>query len=469
MKYDHEILKEKNAPEDLAYVIYTSGSTGMPKGVMITHHSAANTIMDINQRFQITEKDTAFGISNLHFDLSVYDIFGILGAGGKLVLPDPKKIKDPAHWIELLNSEEITFWNSVPAYVEMKVEYEEYRKLVRKQSLRLILMSGDWIPVSLSNRIRRIFPEVKIEALGGATEASIWSNCFEIPETIPENWKSIPYGKPLANQRYYVLDQNMENCPDWVPGMLYIAGDGVALGYLNDEEKTREKFVFWEKTGERLYCTGDMGRYWCDGNIEFLGRVDKQVKIAGYRIEMGEIEAALNNFIGINDSKVVCVDNKYLVAFYLAENEIGETKLKDYIHNLIPSYMIPNKFKRVCSWPFNTNGKIDINSLQKQALQLIDNADREYKVELKTKEEKIVGEIWRDVLKYKNVGANDDFFKYGGNSIKAIQMVNRINEEFGVKLAINGLFENTTIKKLAQIISTAIEEIPANNKEEGFL
>ena len=131
------------------------------------------------------------------------------------------------------------------------------------------------------------------EALGGATEASIWSNCYEIPDVIPENWKSIPYGKPLANQKYYILDQNMENCPNWVPGNLYIAGEGIALGYLNDEEKTKEKFIIWEKTGEKLYSTGDMGRYWSDGNIEFLGRVDNQIKINGYRVEIGEIENAL--------------------------------------------------------------------------------------------------------------------------------------------------------------------------------
>lgn len=170
---------------------------------------------------------------------------------------------------------------------------EEYRKLGINQKLRLILMSGDWIPVALPDRVRGILRTVKMEALGGATEASIWSNCYEIPDVIPENWKSIPYGKPLANQKYYILDQNMENCPNWVPGNLYIAGEGIALGYLNDEEKTKEKFIIWEKTGEKLYSTGDMGRYWSDGNIEFLGRVDNQIKINGYRVEIGEIENAL--------------------------------------------------------------------------------------------------------------------------------------------------------------------------------
>lgn len=189
----------------------------------------------------------------------------------------------------------------MPAFVEMLAEYEEYQRQVTSQSLRLVMMSGDWVPVSLPGRIRNLFQNVEIVALGGATEGSIWSNHFEIPEIVPEDWKSIPYGKPLANQKYYVLDQNMEDCPDWVPGTLYIAGDGVAQGYLNDNEKTEEKFVVLDRTGERLYCTGDMGRYWNEGNIEFLGRLDNQVKINGYRVELGEIEAALRRIQGITE------------------------------------------------------------------------------------------------------------------------------------------------------------------------
>lgn len=315
LKNETEIKMQENKPEDLAYVIYTSGTTGMPKGVMISHHNAVNTILDINDRYQITEQDTAFGISNLHFDLSVYDVFGILGAGGKLVLPDPEYGKDPAHWIHWLNHENITLWNSVPAFVEMLAEYEEYQRQVTSQSLRLVMMSGDWVPVSLPGRIRNLFQNVEIVALGGATEGSIWSNHFEIPEVVPEDWKSIPYGKPLANQKYYVLDQNMEDCPDWVPGTLYIAGDGIAQGYLNDKEKTKEKFVVLDRTGERLYCTGDMGRYWNDGNIEFLGRLDNQVKIGGHRIELGELENALNSIPQIKESIVEVINKKYLIAF----------------------------------------------------------------------------------------------------------------------------------------------------------
>ena len=346
LKTDSEYKAQENKAGDLAYVIYTSGTTGMPKGVMITHHNAVNTILDINVRYQITEQDTAFGISNLHFDLSVYDVFGILGAGGKLVLSDPEYGKDPAHWIHWLNHENITVWNSVPAFVEMLAEYEEYQRQVTSQSLRLVMMSGDWVPVSLPGRIRNLFQNVEIVALGGATEGSIWSNHFEIPEVVPEDWKSIPYGKPLANQKYYVLDQNMEDCPDWVPGTLYIAGDGIAQGYLNDKEKTKEKFVVLDRTGERLYCTGDMGRYWNDGNIEFLGRLDNQVKINGYRVELGEIETFMNWIHGVKISQVVNIKDNKLVGFYVSNYEINETYFQNYLRDYLPQIYDSTKLHR---------------------------------------------------------------------------------------------------------------------------
>ena len=369
LKNETEIKMQENKPEDLAYVIYTSGTTGMPKGVMISHHNAVNTILDINDRYQITEQDTAFGISNLHFDLSVYDVFGILGAGGKLVLPDPEYGKNPAHWIQWLNQENITVWNSVPAFVEMLTEYEEYQRQVTSQSLRLIMMSGDWVPVSLPERIRNLFRNAEIIALGGATEGSIWSNHFEIPEVVPEDWKSIPYGKPLANQKYYVLDQHMEDCPDWVPGTLYIVGDGVAQGYLNDKEKTEDKFVVLDRTGERLYCTGDMGRYWSDGNIEFLGRLDNQVKINGHRIEIAEIENAIRGMQNIEDCCVVynqSIGKGVLIAFIKNKiSSISYTK-EEYRKQLaffLPPAMIPSEFVNVERFPLSTNGKIDRKGL----------------------------------------------------------------------------------------------------------
>ena len=459
LKTDSEYKAQENKAGDLAYVIYTSGTTGMPKGVMITHHNAVNTILDINARYQITEQDTAFGISNLHFDLSVYDVFGVLGAGGKLVLPDPEYGKDPAHWIHWLNHENITVWNSVPAFVEMLAEYEEYQRQVTSQSLRLIMMSGDWVPVSLPERIRNLFRNAEIIALGGATEGSIWSNHFEIPEVVPEDWKSIPYGKPLANQKYYVLDQHMEDCPDWVPGTLYIVGDGVAQGYLNDKEKTEDKFVVLDRTGERLYCTGDMGRYWSDGNIEFLGRLDNQVKINGYRVELGEIETALRKIQGITEAFVlVRMENKIedLCAVLVEEEEYRDRQdrfYKEMLQKELPLYMIPKGYIKMKTIPLNSNGKKDIHKIlnvveqNKKPIPKKSNNEKEL-----TQLQKRLLAIWRKILKSENIDINDNFFEIGGNSIQAIQITNQMTEEIEHFIDIGKLFEHPTISEIERYI-----------------
>ena len=426
---------------------------------MITHHNAVNTILDINARYQITEQDTAFGISNLHFDLSVYDVFGVLGAGGKLVLPDPEYGKDPAHWIHWLNHENITVWNSVPAFVEMLAEYEEYQRQVTSQSLRLIMMSGDWVPVSLPERIRNLFRNAEIIALGGATEGSIWSNHFEIPEVVPEDWKSIPYGKPLANQKYYVLDQHMEDCPDWVPGTLYIVGDGVAQGYLNDKEKTEDKFVVLDRTGERLYCTGDMGRYWSDGNIEFLGRLDNQVKINGYRVELGEIETALRKIQGITEAFVlVRMENKIedLCAVLVEEEEYRDRQdrfYKEMLQKELPLYMIPKGYIKMKTIPLNSNGKKDIHKIlnvveqNKKPIPKKSNNEKEL-----TQLQKRLLAIWRKILKSENIDINDNFFEIGGNSIQAIQITNQMTEEIEHFIDIGKLFEHPTISEIERYI-----------------
>nr|VFK17277.1 MAG: non-ribosomal peptide synthase domain TIGR01720/amino acid adenylation domain-containing protein [Candidatus Kentron sp. LFY] len=297
------------SPEDLAYVIYTSGSTGTPKGVMIDHRGAVNTILDINRRFAVTEADRVLCLSALNFDLSVYDIFGVLAAGGVLVMPKEDGLRDPAHWRDLMMAHRVTLWDTVPALKQMLVDYLQTRSEPVPEGLRLVMMSGDWIPLDLPERIRALWPSVDIIGLGGATEASIWSNFYSI-ETIDPDWKSIPYGKPLTNQTFQVLDSRLEPCPVWVPGDLYIGGMGLAKGYWNDPEKTEERFITHPRTGERLYKTGDLGRYLPDGNLEFLGRIDNQVKIRGHRIELGEVEAILSEHPGVKEVAVTAVGSE---------------------------------------------------------------------------------------------------------------------------------------------------------------
>jgi amino acid adenylation domain-containing protein len=292
------------APDDLAYVIYTSGSTGQPKGVVIDHRGAVNTILDINQRFGVGSGDRVLAISSLSFDLSVYDIFGMVAAGGVIVLPRPGDLREPARLSEILQRERITVWNSVPALMEMMVSYLEGCGGTLPPSLRLVLLSGDWIPVTLPDRIRALAPNARVISLGGATEASIWSIHYPIGPVDP-SWQSIPYGRPLANQSFQVLNGLLEPCPVWVPGQLHIGGIGVAKGYWRDEERTGASFIVHPSSGERLYRTGDLGRYLPDGAIEFLGREDFQVKIRGYRIELGEIEATLRRHPAVHEAVVM--------------------------------------------------------------------------------------------------------------------------------------------------------------------
>ncbi len=314
---------------DLAYVLFTSGSTGVPKGVMISHQSAVNTVLDINEKFSITESDKAIGINALNFDLSVYDVFGLLAVGGGLVIPDYKRALDPKHWLDLVDTHQITFWNTVPAIVQLYVEELESREKSIKNSgiqLRYIFMSGDWIPVTLPPRINRVLPQTLAVSLGGPTETTVWSIFSPIHE-LPKDSKSVPYGKPLANRAHYILHSDLTPCPDWVTGMIYTGGRiGVAEGYWKDRERTNQVFINHPDTGERIYCTGDTGRFLPNGNIEFVGRIDNQVKIQGHRIELGEIEFTLRKIPEIQEAIVIPVaeykndnENKIpnkLIAFY---------------------------------------------------------------------------------------------------------------------------------------------------------
>ncbi len=320
-------------PESLAYVLYTSGSTGTPKGVMIEHRSVVNRMLDVNERYGIKNTDRAIALTALQHDLSVYDIFGMLIAGGSIVIPDNDKRLDPAHWSELILKEKVTFWNSVPAFLEMYIDYLENKKdkNLIPESFRMVVLSGDWIPVSLPGRLRSLKPDVQIIGSGGPTETTIWDIYNFIGEVDP-SWKSIPYGKPLANASYYVMKDNQEECPDYVTGELCIGGAGLARGFWKDEEKTKEKFVSHPVTGERLYRSGDIGYYRSDGFIQIAGRKDFQVKIRGLRVELGEIESIIEKHPDVKDTVVIAAGdsqtNKRLIGYIVPGIEFRETPIQ---------------------------------------------------------------------------------------------------------------------------------------------
>ncbi|NEB13985.1 amino acid adenylation domain-containing protein [Streptomyces coelicoflavus] len=313
-------------PDDLAYVIFTSGSTGQPKGVVIDHRGAANTVQDINERFGVGPADRILALSSLSFDLSVYDVFGALAAGAAVVMPAPGRSHDPEHWSDLVQKYDVSVWNSVPAL--LRVWLESPVPVPASAPLRLVMLSGDWIPVTLPDALRAVFPAARVISLGGATEASIWSIHYPVG-TVPAEWSRIPYGKPLANQTMHVLDDRLDPCPVWAIGEIWIGGVGVAKGYWADEDRTRASFVVHPVTGERLYRTGDVGRYLPGGDIEFLGREDTQVKVNGYRIELDEIAAVLRRRPSVHEALVTVATNPVtdrgqIVAYVVPEQPSGE-------------------------------------------------------------------------------------------------------------------------------------------------
>lgn len=295
-----------------AYIIFTSGTTGDPKGVIISHKAAMNTILDMRERYNLNEEDIFLGLSNLSFDLSVFDIFGCYLVGGTLVLPDTSKTKDSKYLSDLILLKRITILNGVPAQIQLIINYMDSVVGARKNPfIRLVIMSGDWIPVNLPEKLYSLFNNVKVVSCGGATEAAIWSIAYDIKKEEVFH-KSIPYGKPLANQRFYILDDKLQDCPNYVTGNIFIAGSGLAIGYLNDEVRTKEKFIILPDGDERLYKTGDIGYYKEDGNIIFQGREsgDEQVKIHGHRIELAEIRSALQEHPLINSTAVLATGEK---------------------------------------------------------------------------------------------------------------------------------------------------------------
>ncbi|KQX50767.1 MULTISPECIES: non-ribosomal peptide synthetase [unclassified Streptomyces] len=286
-------------PADLVYTMFTSGSTGEPKGVSVNHRALVNCLVETVAAFRITAGDRCLAVSALHHDLSVFDLFGVLGAGGTMVVPAAADRRDPAHWARLIAAHGVTVWNSVPAMMEMLLEAVggdpatgSGDAVAPLESLRLAFLGGDWIPLAVPRRLADAAPGVEVVSAGGPTETTLWSIWHRIAEVDP-SWRSVPYGTPLANVGYHLLDERLDECPEWVTGEMYVSGVCLADGYWREPERTDAVFITHPRSGERMYRTGDLGRWRPDGTVEFMGRADFQVKIRGQRIELGEIEAAL--------------------------------------------------------------------------------------------------------------------------------------------------------------------------------
>ncbi|MFF0076881.1 amino acid adenylation domain-containing protein [Streptomyces sp. NPDC005494] len=457
-----------------AYVIYTSGSTGTPKGVVISHRAAVNTLLDLTERFALTSSDKVLAVSSLAFDLSVFDQFAVLGCGGTVVCPPQSAVPDPQAWGESVRRHGVTVWNSVPALLALTLEYlgEQARELLAP--LRLIMLSGDWVPLPLLDRLAEYCPGAEVIAMGGATEASIWSNWYPVTG-VPAGWQSVPYGTPLANQTMHVLDRNMADVPTWVPGDLYIGGAGLATGYLDEPGRTAASFLRHPTTGERLYRTGDRARYRPGGILEFLGRADHQVKINGYRVELGEIEARLTGCAGVR-SAVALVDTAhsqpYLAAFITrdvpdasvdaARNAPDGPALRRELGGTLPPYMVPAAVVEVPGLPLSGNGKVD----RKALLGLLDTlraagepgapeaAGGRAQSPASPVEARLLG-LWQELLGPAASGVTDDFFALGGSSLTAVRLFRGIEAAFGRRLPLASLFQNRTVRAQAALLTAS--------------
>ncbi len=454
----------RQAAGELAYVIYTSGTTGTPKGVMIEHGAAYNSIADVNRRFAVGPCDRILGVSAFSFDLSVYDIFGALHAGACLVYPNAAAALDPQHWLELMERERITIWNSVPALMSLLAEAAQVRGIQLPQ-LRLVLLSGDRIPLSLPDAVRSIAPAAAVVSLGGATEASIWSVVYPVGARDPE-WTTIPYGEPMSGQFWEVRDRHGQPCPRWVRGELYIGGKGLARGYLGDAARTNERFVSDSGSGERLYRTGDLGRYTTDGLLEWMGRADFQMKIQGHRVEPAEIEAALSAHPSIASAAVTVSESaggrRLLVGNLACVPGVAAPQareLEDFLRNRLPAHMVPTAWRILPCLPTTANGKIDRRALMSARIEdSVPAAHANAYVPPTNEIERQLCSMWERALSVPRVGITDEFFALGGQSFDAIRMFAELKRTLGCEFTLNDIWVARTVRELARRVVSGERE-----------
>ncbi|WP_083889104.1 non-ribosomal peptide synthetase [Nocardia pneumoniae] len=434
-------------PESIAYVLFTSGSTGKPKGVQVPHRAAMNTIDDLNERFALGSADRCLALSALEFDLSVYDIFGVLAAGGAVVTVDDAQRGEPAQWVELIRRHGVSLVNCVPSLLDMLLAAAAGARL---DSLRTVLLGGDWVDVALPSRLSEVAPDCRFVALGGATETAIHSTiCEVVGADVPADWSAVPYGTPLRNVRCRVVGPTGHDCPDWVTGELWIGGDGVAAGYRGDPERTAERFVVHD--GMRWYRTGDLARYLPDGCLEFLGRADHQVKIRGYRVELGEVESALRSVPGVRHAiaAVVGTAAPKLAAAVVPEAGADTTvaAVLDAVADLLPAYMVPARVEILPDLPLTPNAKPDRKAIH--AVLARGDDDVEY-VAPRTDLERALADVVATVLSVERVGATDDFFALGGDSVLATAVIARVREWLDAPdTVVADLFAARTVEGLA--------------------
>jgi amino acid adenylation domain-containing protein len=452
---DHEV-----APGDLAYVIYTSGSTGDPKGVMITHASLANYVLALQHELQIQPSDRYLHTASIAFSSSRRQLLLPLSRGAAVVIANAEERKDPLALFEMIKREGVTvmdavpsFWRSCTAMLE-SLEHQKRARLLDNQ-LRLMLSASEPLLSDIPRTwLRRFRHRARHFHMFGQTETAGIVCLHEIADTEDEV-HVVPIGRPLANTEIYILDEQQQPVPAGTSGELYIGGAGVGRGYLRRPELTATKFVPhpFNESGGRLYRTGDWARWRTDGSVEFAGRQDSQVKLRGFRVELGEIEAALAHHASVEQGVVIMKDDgkaKRLVAYVVSHDHTPVTELREFLHERLPDYMVPSVFMKMEALPLNANGKVDRLALPEPP-ETRPELTTHYESP-QTTTEQMLASIWAQVLGVEGPGIDDNFFELGGHSLLAMQVVARINQQLNVTLPIRELFERPTIRQLAVVV-----------------
>ncbi|MEM9866039.1 MAG: amino acid adenylation domain-containing protein, partial [Bacteroidota bacterium] len=445
-QYTKEDIPNKATENNLAYVIYTSGSTGKPKGVMIEHKSLTNFITSMTHLLDINVNSKLISTTTYAFDIFYLELFSPLVVGGTTILSKSIHKLNPDYLKLLISKYQPSHIQATPTTWKLLTEqgWENEEKTT-------IISGGEAIQDSLKNALTKL-SQSKVWNLYGPTETTIWSTA----QTLKFNQK-VNIGTPIANTQIYILDNNLNRLPKGVAGELCISGDGLARGYLNRPELNKEKFISNPfKAGHKLYKTGDLCRWLPDGNIEFLGRKDNQVKIRGHRIELGEIENTILELDQIKQCVVLVkedVQNKDLLAYYTCEETFDKDSIRTSLSQSLPTYMVPNHFINLEDLPLTPNGKIDKKALpDPQTMQL--SGGTEYVAPRTEKEQQLV-DIWEEVLDRENIGVKDDFFELGGHSLKMMRLVSSYHKKLNVRIHLSDLFIHTSLESHTGLLAKA--------------
>ncbi|OAB38376.1 non-ribosomal peptide synthetase [Paenibacillus glacialis] len=445
---------------DLAYVIYTSGTTGTPKGVMLEHRNVVNYIHWFTTTYEINSLDKTILLSSASFDLCYTALYPALVSGCELHMLDRHDYVDPDCVLNYISSNEITYIKATPSLFHIMVNHERFKTRTLLDSLKLIVLGGEKIKVQDIERYYELYPHTIFVNHYGPTEATIGCIAHSIDLAGFKLFQQQPViGKPIFNTRAYIVDAFGNPLPDGVPGELVIAGNGLARGYLNQDELTKQKFVqFPFKRGERLYTTGDRVKRLSNGDIAFIGRMDQQVKIRGYRVEPAEIEAHVLTHSNVQEAVLMVKesdDTNYLCAYIVTQDGLTAIEIRNYLATRLPHYMIPAAFVFLDQMPLNENGKLDYKALP-EPLTDIESSDT-YSAPVNEIEEALV-RVWEDTLGVKGIGTDHHFFEYGGDSIKALQISSRLMA-YGLKMEMRDLFKYPRIRELSRYVQASISEI----------